>query len=254
MLKLISERVLTCIPAPRARLERAIYCLGGHCQPCCDLRVSRSRANSMRRECAWFSASGQVTWHVCGTVSHFYPASAALSRSRSLIPSMRTNGSAVGEGHWRRSAGRRRPMERDRCQRGCCTFVLHVASSSRSQVRGPSPWGKTRAGLRLLSASVQRRVLTSAAIVTQFVTNPLSHCGAVGSKSASCSDSMRLSRVSIRCRTPRIGSALDPDERFGIGDRYARSSMIVESLRVAPIRPGHSLTVRLPSQKARQEL
>ena len=48
-----------------------------------------------------------------------------------------------------------------------------VAPSSRSQIWEPSPWGKNAAGLRLVSASVQRCVATSVGIVTHPSAEPV---------------------------------------------------------------------------------
>jgi hypothetical protein len=59
-------------------------------------------------------------------------------------PSMRTNGSLVGGRHWRRFAGRWRPTEPDTSQYGFCTFVLHMASSSRTQVTVRTAWALGR--------------------------------------------------------------------------------------------------------------
>jgi hypothetical protein len=47
-----------------------------------------------------------------------------------------------------------------------------VASSSRSQVVGPSPWGNSPGGLLVLSTYVRWRVSVFTAVVTQFVTHP----------------------------------------------------------------------------------
>jgi len=57
--------------------------------------------------------------------------------------------------------------------RGCCTFVLHVASSSRTQVLDPSTWAKDPGDLLVLSTNVRWRASVSTAIVTQLVTHPL---------------------------------------------------------------------------------
>ena len=75
----------------------------------------------------------------------------------------------VTEGRRRGSAGPAGldAVSRDQC--GCCTFVLHVASSSRSQVRRLSCWAHpdelTWWGL---SANVRRNPCWKAAIVTQL--------------------------------------------------------------------------------------
>src|SRR5690348_3019989 len=96
-----------------------------------------------------------------------------MATGRYLIPSMRPNGSAVSGGHWRRSAGRQRPTERDKSQYGCCTFVLHVASSSRSQVAVRATCATAWPTWERPSVSVCWRPLLALAIVTQLVTRLL---------------------------------------------------------------------------------
>src|SRR5215470_6969620 len=60
----------------------------------------------------------------------------ANSPPPSAAPSMRTTGSVVGGGCWRRPQGCCGSLRGDTRQYGCCTFMLHVASSSRTQVVG----------------------------------------------------------------------------------------------------------------------
>jgi hypothetical protein len=53
--------------APRARLERATYCLGGLRGLCPDLPISRSAAPWPARECPWFTAVHRPIGHATGT-------------------------------------------------------------------------------------------------------------------------------------------------------------------------------------------
>jgi hypothetical protein len=138
---------------------------------------TRTPSLLIRRLCHWSPRPGKSRL-ICPDGSHRFASLCSVARccparfrpALPRFPSMRTNGSAVGRGRCRRPGGRRRPIGRGRRQRGCCTFVLHVASSSRSQllsratsVTACSKWDK-------LSVGVRWRPLLSVAIVTHFVT------------------------------------------------------------------------------------
>jgi hypothetical protein len=68
------------------------------------------------------------------------------------------------------ASGSYRPDGADAVWRGCCTFVLHMASSSRSQVHAPPRCYVGRLTLEQSSANVHRRTLAAGGIVTQLVT------------------------------------------------------------------------------------
>jgi len=66
-----------------------------------------------------------------------------------------------------------RPDGADAVWRGCCTFVLHMASSSRSQVAVPTGSGAARLTWEPPSVNVRWRPLLVMAIVTHLVTRSL---------------------------------------------------------------------------------
>jgi hypothetical protein len=67
-------------------------------------------------------------------------------------------------------------MVRGRCRCACCTFVLHVASSSRSQVRRSSNRPNLWVVLLRLSMVVRGSPCKDVAIVTQLVTQAAHRC------------------------------------------------------------------------------
>src|ERR1022692_1043332 len=66
--------------------------------------------------------------------------------------------------------GSYRPDGADAVWRGCCTFVLHMASSSRSQIHAPPRCHVACLTLEQSSANVHWRTLAAGGIVTQLVT------------------------------------------------------------------------------------
>jgi hypothetical protein len=88
-----------------------------------------------------------------------------------MIPSMRTTGRVVGNGRSYKCSVRAGLLGITRRRPGCCTFVLHAASSSRNQVTGRPV---RRAVLLTWRAPSHRRSqsVAGAAVVTHLVTRP----------------------------------------------------------------------------------
>ena len=97
----------------------------------------------------------------------------ASAEGRALRPSMRTTGALVGDSRVRDREAFAEPFRAAGRLAGCCTFVLHAASSSRSQVMV----GSARAAACLTwvapSVYVRWRPLLSVVIVTHLVTRLL---------------------------------------------------------------------------------
>ena len=108
---------------------------------------------------------GRHVNHLLVGLLHLVPNMRRLPGGATL--SMRTTGSAVGGDHWRRSAGYWGSMRCHGRHCGWCISVLHVASSSRSQVRGRSFRRIAMSGVVLASANIRPGPCWCLAIATQ---------------------------------------------------------------------------------------
>jgi hypothetical protein len=99
-----------------------------------------------RQRQLWRTTQAEGLWSLTPDLARLGRASGWLDRAM-VIPSMRTTGRAVSHGRLRKCLVRTGLSGAAPGRSGCCTFVLHVASSSRSQVRRLSCWAHPVADL-----------------------------------------------------------------------------------------------------------